>query len=696
VRRSRQDFAGLGRFARQRDREIILHELKADEEPEYLPIRKRAEPAPPPVQTPREYTGYEFIDELRNYEERIRVPRNIQSLWRDVEFGLDFDNLAAGGYMLVAPDGAIRVQPYAKAAFATWMFFATHLIYHLALGLVEPPPDHPDRNLWILAAEIIVNRYAASTLFMPPPDKFPRDQSNLPQGSSLLRRIATLGNAQAKPAETPDEQIAQWRRTPNRLPVLHDWYSPAGLMRWDVVNLPPATARRFRSIYLLDQVRQLEVRTSKRNPFGNPEIERAYRWVENHFPLLSAVTSQFEIDYTHAREYNITIGAVSARDHVIFVNPDAGLSELEWRWVLIHEILHVVLEHQQRLGQRDRLLWNVACDYVINNWLEQMGVGMRPQGVLFKPDYQGRDAESIYDELLRNGGNDQIRLVTLRGMGIGDIMDFDEGYRYSPARFRGHNNHATRQIVQHSARQILDDELNGLGRGNIPGDLIEELALGEYLKEQVEVPPWKAELAHWLNVQLAPRAPRRSYMRLNRRQSAAPDIPLAGKANLDYHSPTFGVVLDTSGSMSHRLLQQGLSAVVAFAERNGVSQIRLIMCDTRPFDEGFIPLRTLRRPYHIRGRGGTILQPAIDLLLQADDFPDDAPILIVTDGQIDVLTVRREHAYLLPGRGTLPFEPDGPVFNILDGHGGGVRRTPPSQQNQDDDLADWQPPDAAS
>jgi predicted metal-dependent peptidase len=328
--------------------------------------------------------------------------------------------------------------------------------------------------------------------------------------------------------------------------------------------------------------------------------------------------------------------------------------------------LHVVLEHHKRLHQRDPLLWNVACDYVINNWLEQMGVGMRPQGTLYKESYKGRDAESIYDELIQNGGNEQLKLVSFRGEGVGDMLDFDPNFRADsrpPTSIFRRN--GVRQMAQNAAKKMLEDQSNGIGRGTLPGDLIEELGLKPDLGEQVQAPEWKADLAEWFNVQFLPKPPRRSYNRMSRRQSAVPNIPLPGRAMIDFESPTFGVVLDTSGSMSHELLQLGLAAVVAFSGRHGVTHLRLVMCDTRPYDEGFIPLPTLKKPYQIRGRGGTILQPAITLLEAAKDFPDNAPILIVTDGAIDILEVEREHAYLLPGNGSLPFEPKGPVFTIL-------------------------------
>jgi predicted metal-dependent peptidase len=66
----------------------------------------------------------------------------------------------------------------------------------------------------------------------------------------------------------------------------------------------------------------------------------------------------------------------------------------------------------------------------------------------------------------------------------------------------------------------------------------------------------------------------------------------------------------------------------------------------------------------ITGRGGTVLQPGIDLLERAKDFPANGPILIITDGWCDTLRVRREHAYLIPVGASLPFTAKGPVFRI--------------------------------
>ena len=66
---------------------------------------------------------------------------------------------------------------------------------------------------------------------------------------------------------------------------------------------------------------------------------------------------------------------------------------------------------------------------------------------------------------------------------------------------------------------------------------------------------------------------------------------------------------------------------------------------------------------HVQGRRGTQLQPGIDLLERAEDFPKDAPILLITDGQCEHLHLHgRTHAYLLPKGRSLPFAAKGEIF----------------------------------
>jgi predicted metal-dependent peptidase len=178
--------------------------------------------------------------------------------------------------------------------------------------------------------------------------------------------------------------------------------------------------------------------------------------------------------------------------------------------------------------------------------------------------------------------------------------------------------------------------------------------------------PWDVELAQWFDHHFSPLAKIRSYARPSRRQSATPDIPRprwvpdfgAGEVR------TFGVLLDTSGSMDRFLLARALGAITSYSISRDVPAVRVVFCDAATYDQGYIPPEAIADRVQIKGRGGTILQPGIDLLESAEDFPEAAPLLIITDGFCDRLVIHREHAFLLPEGRHLPFVPKGKVFRM--------------------------------
>ncbi|HEU0201497.1 MAG TPA: VWA-like domain-containing protein [Burkholderiaceae bacterium] len=126
----------------------------------------------------------------------------------------------------------------------------------------------------------------------------------------------------------------------------------------------------------------------------------------------------------------------------------------------------------------------------------------------------------------------------------------------------------------------------------------------------------------------------------------------------------FGVVLDTSGSMDRTLLGKALGAMVSYSEARDVAAARVIFCDARAYDAGYLAPEEIAGRVQVKGRGGTVLQPGIDLLQAARDFPPQAPVLVITDGESDVVTIRREHAFLVPPGARLSFVPRGPVFRM--------------------------------
>jgi predicted metal-dependent peptidase len=128
-------------------------------------------------------------------------------------------------------------------------------------------------------------------------------------------------------------------------------------------------------------------------------------------------------------------------------------------------------------------------------------------------------------------------------------------------------------------------------------------------------------------------------------------------------SRTFGVIIDTSGSMEPKEIGKALGAVASYADSRDVPAARVIFCDANAYDAGYMTPDEIAGRVKVVGRGGTKLQPAVDLLQDAKDFPKDGPVLIITDGWIEEhLDVKREHAFILPAGCRLPFKPRGEVF----------------------------------
>ncbi len=408
---------------------------------------------------------------------------------------------------------------------------------------------------------------------------------------------------------------------------------------------------------LADSVRTVINKAGNINSDNTPrtDAQRAALWFINHYPLLGGLASGFKIVDTRESNLNlsdISIAAVNVIDGEIYVNRAAGLNFEEWKFVLAHEYLHAGLQHHARRQGRDFELWNVACDFVINGWLHEMQIGQMPQrGLLYDESLKNMSAEEIYDELIKNIKQNS-KLETFRGYGKGDIIA--DGYRgdlNSPTTLDEFCKNALRSGLEYHEQE---------GRGLIPAGLIEEI-------RALSMPPipWDVQLAEWFDIYFAPLEKRHSYARPSRRQSSTPDIPRPSllPADIPEHSRTYGVIIDTSGSMSPRLIGLALGAAASYSAAKEVPLVRVVFCDAAPYDIGYVSPEDIAGRVRVEGRGGTVLQPAVDLLEKAPDFPKNAPILIITDGWIeDDLTIKHEHAFLIPEGQRLPFRARGKVF----------------------------------
>ena len=460
-----------------------------------------------------------------------------------------------------------------------------------------------------------------------------------------------------------DEIVARLKAEPDH--ALHDgrWTINASLD--EPLLMPGGAAGLARRVDLEQVFAQAMVDNAKRalqaqheashapregtNPNGN--AARARRWLIAHHPLLGGLLTQFELveDGQVCRRMDIAIAAIHVGAGEIYINPARGLSLEQCKFVVAHEVLHAGLCHSSRRQGRDPYLWNVACDFVINDWLVAMQVGIAPDGLLFDEELRGWSADDIY---LRLAADLRVRrrLCTLRGADV-DLLDDRPAREFTDRE----------EFCRRALAQGLDHHQSA-ERGTLPAGLVEAI------RTLAQPPiPWQVSLAEWMRVRFPLPERWRSYARPSRRQSTTPDTPRPRFVAPDDErlSRTFGVIVDTSASMDRVELGKAIGAIVSYAQAQEVREVRLVYCDAVPYDEGFVAIEALASRVSVRGRGGTVLQPAVNLLQTRRDFPKDAPILLITDGLCeDDLQVARDHAFLLTTGGRLPFVTRKPVFRM--------------------------------
>lgn len=576
---------------------------------------------------------------------------NRVSLGKDVYGKIEMNGFRATIWL----NESISIEP------EKWAFVIAHLYLHVALGHfdAESMPGYNkkentlpplNKTLWNMACDIYVDKFLRDVKVGQPIG----DNPSINFGAGVLSDERSI--YKFLKANPNSSQIENYGMASDNLDMLGlarpIVYPKQSKSYFDMTN--NEYAEDFAEAVAYSLINAVSIAGGHGEIHDDKEtvITKAAAWFLGHYPLLGGIASGFKIDQRiiACRERDIPIAAVDVEEGIIYANPINDYSEKEWRFVLAHEYLHAGLDHGSRLEGRDPYLWNVACDYVVNGWLHDMGIGDMPRdGLLYDPKLKNKSAEEIYDMIMDNK-RAYTKEGTFAGRKHGDIMG---------GRMKSRDGVSLDDFCRSALMQGLEIH-NEQGRGFIPEGLIEEIRARA-------MPPirWDVKLANWFDKYVETAEKHRSYAYPSRRQGATPDIPRPRYivSEEDARTGTFGAVIDTSGSMACSDIGKALGSVVSYASSKNVKYVRVVFCDAAPYDAGFIDIDELAGRVEVTGRGGTWMQPAVDLLENATDFPKDAPILIITDGWIEEhMSIHRNHAFLIPKGNRLPFRAKGEVF----------------------------------
>jgi Putative metallopeptidase domain len=274
------------------------------------------------------------------------------------------------GWAVVTSNGTIHVHPTRLGSKEEWTYVLAHCLLHLGFGHFQ---QHPNFREWNAACNCFIAKFLADLKLGYPPEEYNFNTNLSNRNEESLYEEFCLNGIPGR--NFIDMIIESPKNNNNYRNPKFDWQASfgKGLIRavTSAVNV-----------------------AGGREAFLGADIEkdtpssRAKSWFISSYPLLGALATNFEIieDPLVCQRLDITVAAVDAQAKQIFINPAAKLNEKECRFVMAHELLHVGLRHDARRQGRDPYLWNVACDYVINSWLIEMGIGELPKfGALIRP-----------------------------------------------------------------------------------------------------------------------------------------------------------------------------------------------------------------------------------------------------------------------------------------------------------------------
>ena len=301
------------------------------------------------------------------------------------------------------------------------------------------------------------------------------------------------------------------------------------------------------------------------------------------------------------------------------------LKPKEVEFLVGHEVLHVVYDHMGRRGDRDPQIWNVADDYVVNADLKRHKIGQFITTVpcLYEQKYDGKAAEEVYDDLMKNV--QKIDINSLVDMLIDDHMDGEgdgeEGEGNSKGKGRPKMSPEERERMRQEVKQAIINAAQSAETGQLP------LGVERLIRQATDpVMPWR-ELIQ-TNLTSAIRTDY-SWMRPSRRgwhmDAIMPGMTPGEEIDVV-------VAIDMSGSISNSQAQAFLGEIGGMMDSFDGYKVHVFCFDTETYNPQDFTSENLDSidTYEPMGGGGTDFDSIFEYLKKVGNVPNR--LIVFTDG----------------------------------------------------------------
>lgn len=316
----------------------------------------------------------------------------------------------------------------------------------------------------------------------------------------------------------------------------------------------------------------------------------------------------------------------------LYYNPAfiLSLSERKIIFTVAHEILHVLLDHVFRRGDRQPYVWNVAIDYITNYILVKEKIGEIPfPEIYYKEEYSDEKwtAETLYDHLL---DSHQMKIVV-----------FDIHLDNSPDNDSqgGEKTQISVEVV--GGKSLSEEEINKLRNeikaqiansksfqaGNIPAGI--KRIIDEFNNPEIN---WK----HYILSKILEYQVNDYNFARPHNQSWVKNIIIPSVRNVEekFH---LHVYIDASGSINDKMLKEFFSEIVGICNNIGMFEITINSFDTEAYEICKINnfeynLSDLKEKIKdCKGGGGTMFGCIFEDLSKNKNY-QNSTVIVFTDG----------------------------------------------------------------
>lgn len=290
--------------------------------------------------------------------------------------------------------------------------------------------------------------------------------------------------------------------------------------------------------------------------------EQAQKWDNLCLKLLGEPRARFltSLLYSLKLVWADDMPTAGTNGILLKINPKFfyNLSKEERLFVVLHELWHVAKLHSIRRESRDPKLWNIACDYHINNLLLKENYSSFKITVMkdcFKDEkYKDLSEEEIYDELLKQYPNGLPDNEHSKNTLSGDLEELDQ------------------EEKSKAIAKVMEATQTAKAMGCDVGSGVTNL-LSKFIKPSIN---WKKVLYKYITALLDKSD--YSWGKPNRRYS---DIYLPSRVESDGRLTHLVYFLDVSGSITDSQIVRFNSEIKHIKESLNPDKLTLVQFDTR-------------------------------------------------------------------------------------------------------------------